>query len=727
MSQKRSPKKRRPYRPARKKRHAKEALPLSSKILAFLQEQGQIVPLKTLVTALALPKQDQQVLHETLTLLERTGKVCKGPKGWKLPDATLRATLSLTTKGFGFAVLEGQTAKQQKDIFIPAHALNGAGHGDRILVRLLNASSNRPEGEVVALEKRAFTHLCGIYMGGRSLGSVTPDNDKLALSVGVRPGDSCHAEDGQAVLVEILDYGSVQRQPRGRVLEVLGPPESFQVQIRMALQHFDLSTAFPPEVLAAAEALVPLSTPEKGRKDLRHLRHITIDGSTAKDFDDALAVQKNKEGYRLFVSIADVSYYVQPNSAIDLEAYRRGTSVYLPDLVLPMLPERLSNDLCSLIPDQDRPAFTAILDFDMQGRRTKAQFVRSMIHNYRRFTYDQVHEAAYLKDQAARREHKSFLPLLEKAKDLAALLSEQRRQRGSLGFTLPEAEIVLKEGEIHSVTRLQRNPAHILVEEFMLAANEAVAERLDQTARPVLFRVHEEPDSEKVADFKETAKILGLSLPQGEINPAWFAQALARSQGSPLEYVVNNLLLRTMQRARYTPENLGHFGLAAQYYLHFTSPIRRYPDLVVHRALQALLTQEPQPHVLPQGIDLETAGSHLSARERAAIDVERNVQARLASLFLRQRVGEDFAAVISGVTSFGLFVELLDCLVSGAIPIREMEDDFYHYDTTQHRLLGERTGKHYRLGDTVQVRLERVDMLSKKLTFSLGDKALRKN
>jgi ribonuclease R len=337
-------------------------------------------------------------------------------------------------------------------------------------------------------------------------------------------------------------------------------------------------------------------------------------------------------------------------------------------------------------------------------------------------TYDQVHEAVYLKEQAARREQKSFLPLLEKAKTLAALLSEQRRRRGALGFILPEAEIVLEEGEIHAIHRLQRNQAHILVEECMLAANEAVAQTLDQATWPVLFRVHEEPDSEKVEDFKETAKILGLPLPQGSINPAWFAQALARSQGSPLEYVVNNLLLRTMQRARYTPENLGHFGLAAHYYLHFTSPIRRYPDLVAHRALQALLTQNSQPDLLPKGIDLETAGSFLSGRERAAIEVERNVQARLSSLFLRQRVGEIFAAVISGVTSFGLFVELLDCLVSGAIPVREMADDFYHYDTTQHRLLGERRGKRYGLGDTVQVRLERVDMLSKKLTFSLVDK-----
>lgn len=637
---------------------------------------------------------------------------------------TVRATLSLTAKGFGFAVLEGNVARQQKDIFIPASALNGATHGDTVLVRP-SGSPKRPEGEVVEVEKRAFTHVCGIYMSGKNTGYVAPDNDKLPYSIKVRRNNAMNAEDGVAVRVEILDYGAKQRMPVGKVVEILGPADSVAVQIRMTVERFQLPPAFPDYVERAAADLVPLTDPEPGRKDLRYLRHVTIDGATAKDFDDAIAVQKTKKGFRLFVSIADVSYYVRPGSVIDQEAYQRGTSVYLPDLVLPMLPERLSNDLCSLVPDQDRPAFTAILEFDHEGRRIGEQFTRSMIRSYHRFTYETVHEAIYLRDKEVRQEHKSFLPMLEKARDLAALLSKQRTSRGSLGFTIPEASIRIDKDTIASVGRLKRNQAHLLIEEFMLAANEAVGETLDRAGASVLFRVHEEPDEAKVKDFAELAWSLGIHLPKMELTPAWFAKALKVAKGSTREYVVNNLLLRTMQRARYTPTNYGHFGLAAEYYIHFTSPIRRYPDLVAHRVMQNLLLKKSGKSlskgkkVLPDGVDPETAGTFLSARERVAVEAERDVQARLAALYLRDKVTEQFEAVISGVTSFGLFVELIDCLISGAIPVSEMTDDYYHYDNKGHKLVGKRTGKVLRLGDVVQVQLDQVDMLSRKITFSL--------
>ncbi|MCI5150622.1 MAG: RNB domain-containing ribonuclease [Candidatus Electrothrix sp. MAN1_4] len=355
-----------------------------------------------------------------------------------------------------------------------------------------------------------------------------------------------------------------------------------------------------------------------------------------------------------------------------------------------------------------------------------------MIRSHQRFTYETVNEALYLRDKEVRREHKSLLPMLEKAKELAALLSKQRTSRGSLGFTIPEASIRIDKDTIASVGRLKRNQAHLLIEEFMLAANEAVGETLDQAKASVLFRVHEEPDEAKVKDFAELAWSLGIHLPKMELTPAWFAKALEVAMGSSREYVVNNLLLRTMQRARYTPTNYGHFGLAAEYYIHFTSPIRRYPDLVAHRVMQNLLLKKSGnslskgkkrlktgKKVLPDGIDLETAGTFLSARERVAVDAERDVQARLAALYLRDKVTEQFEAVISGVTSFGLFVELIDCLISGAIPVSEMTDDYYQYDNKGHKLVGKRTGKVLRLGDVVQVQLDQVDMLSRKITFSL--------
>lgn len=703
---------------------------LSKTLLVFFQQQTEPVSLKTILKELAPIEPSKKLLKETLADLENNGKLCRQRQRWSIAkrqvkrqvkrQKLVRATLSLTAKGFGFAVLEGNVARQQKDIFIPATALNGANHGDTVLVQP-SGSPQRPEGEVVQIEKRAFTHVCGIYMSGKNTGYVAPDNDKLPYSIQIRRNDAMDATDGVAVRVEILDYGTKQRMPVGKVVEILGSADSVQVQIRMAVEQFKLPCSFPEHVAQAAADLVPLTEPEPGRKDLRYLRHVTIDGATAKDFDDAIAVQKTKKGFRLFVSIADVSYYVQPGSVIDQEAYQRGTSVYLPNLVLPMLPERLSNNLCSLVPDQDRPAFTAILEFDHKGQRIGEKFTRSMIRSYQRFTYNTVHRAIYLREKEARQQHKSLLPMLEKAKELAALLNKQRTSRGSLGFTIPEASIRIEKDTICSVERLQRNQAHLLIEEFMLAANEAVGETLDRIGASVLFRVHEEPDEAKVKDFAELACSLGLQLPATELTPSWFAKVLELAQGSSAEYVVNNLLLRTMQRARYTPKNYGHFGLAAEYYIHFTSPIRRYPDLIAHRVMQNLLLKKKgaQKKILPDGVNPEAAGTFLSARERVAVEAERDVQARLAALYLRDKVTEQFEAVISGVTSFGLFVELVDCLISGAIPVSEMTDDYYHYDSKGHKLVGERTGKLLRLGDLVQVQLDQVDMLSRKITFSL--------
>ncbi|CAK8719706.1 Ribonuclease R [Candidatus Electronema halotolerans] len=724
MSQKRyKEKKRRPYRPSRKKRRHEPEIPLSEQLLAVLSRQKEPLSLTAVCSSLGLPEQERNVIKEVLLVLEKAGKVSRVRQCWQLAKQQdgLRAKLSLTAKGFGFAVLEGNVAKQQKDVFIPAPALNGASHGDTVLIRMTSRpDSRRPEGEVVEVEKRACTHLCGTYIGGRNMGAVTPDNGKLPFTIRVKRSESMNAADGMAVLVEMLDYGSPQRQPLGRVTEILGLPDTPQVQLKMAVQQFDLPRTFPADVEAEAEALEPLTEAEAGRRDLRYLRHVTIDGPTAKDFDDAICVQKTKQGFRLFVSIADVSHYVRPGTALDQEAYQRGTSVYLPDMVLPMLPERLSNDLCSLVPDQDRPAFTAILDFDQAGRRIGAKYSKSLIRSHARLTYNTVHRLIYLREPKIRQMHKSLLPMLEKAKELAALVAEQRTRRGSLGFSIPEADICLEHGKIASVSRLKRNQAHLLIEEFMLAANEAVAETLDKAEIPVLFRVHENPDQDKVRDFIETGASMGLKLPQHSIGPAWFAEVLAMTKNSPAEYVVNNLLLRTMQRARYTPENLGHFGLAAEYYLHFTSPIRRYPDLVAHRVLQNLLTKNKTAPVLPAGETLETAGGFLSSRERVAVEAERDAQARLAALYLRERVTEEFEAVISGVTSFGLFVELVDCLISGAVPVRDMQDDFYRHDNTGHQLVGERTGRIYRLGNLIRVRLVQVDMFSRRLTFAIA-------
>jgi ribonuclease R len=702
----------------------RQAAALSKKLLTFLRKQQKPVSLKAIMKGLSLENHERKALQDALFGLQRSGRLNRHKKLWQLPVAgkTVKAQLSMTSKGFGFAVLEGNISKKQKDIYISPTAMAGASHGDSVLVEMIGSSKTRPEGRIVKVLKRAFKQLCGIYMGGGNTGYVTPDNDKIPYTVQVRRNDSMNAKDGVAVLVEIIDYGSKQRQPLGKVIEILGTADTVPVQIRMAIEQFELARTFPDRVEQAAAELVPLTEVRGMRKDLRYIRHVTIDGATARDFDDAIAVQKTKNGFRLFVSIADVSHYVRPGSVIDQEAYQRGTSVYLPDLVLPMLPERLSNDLCSLVPDEDRPAFTAILEFDRQGNRIGEKYVKSMIRSYQRFTYETVNDILYLEDKEARREYKPLLPMLTKVKKLAALLRKKRTARGALGFTLPEAVISLDGDKIGAIGRVERNQAHLLIEEFMLAANEAVAESLDRAGAPVLFRVHEKPDPLKVDAFTDAAALLGLHLAKSEISPAWFARVLAEAAGTPAEYVVNNLLLRTMQRARYTPENLGHFGLAADYYLHFTSPIRRYPDLVVHRVVQNLLAgnnNREQHRVLAGKTSLEEAGLFLSSRERVAVDVERNVQSRLAALFLRNRVDEEFDAIISGVASFGMFVELFEYFISGAIMVKDMEDDYYRHDEKGHKLVGERTGKSYQLGDIVRVQLDHVDMLAKRITFSI--------
>jgi ribonuclease R len=697
---------------------------LQASILALLAGQG--LPLTETEIALALHIGGGQLpaLHTTLAQLLEEHKIeKKGKRFFPAAQAEhLRATLDLTSKGFGFAILEGEQAKGGKDIFIAPHHLNGASQGDSILVAVTGTARGRREGRVIQVLSRAVTQLCGLFTASGPGGYVTPDDDRLPYTLLIRRGDDLAAGNGMAVVAEIIDYGSERQGPTGRIIEILGDARTVGVQIRMAIIQSALRETFPAEVEAEAAQLTAVSECTEGRTDLRHLPHVTIDGETARDFDDAICVEPTGGGFILYVSIADVSHYVQTGSPIDREAYLRGTSVYLPDRVLPMLPERLSNDLCSLVPDQDRPAFTAILSFDAQGRRTGERYTRSLIRSCRRFTYTTVNQLLYLNDPEVRATHADLVPMLEQAKKLSALLKSYRTERGSLDFNIPEPQIALDGEQVASITLAERNQAHSLIEDCMLAANEAVAETLAKANKPVLYRIHERPDPTKLETFTDAAKALGLHLPQSEVNPAWFAQVIRQAHSSPAEYIVNNLLLRTMQQARYSPENTGHFGLAAAFYLHFTSPIRRYPDLVAHRVLQALLTGQTEhtPAPIPgEGKTLADAGLHLSQCERKAIDIERNVHSRCAALFLIDKTGEIFGAIISGVTAFGLYLTLDESYISGMVPLTSMTDDYYLHDSRRYRLIGERSNKMYQLGDRVLVRLDHVDLQNKRLNFSL--------
>jgi ribonuclease R len=699
---------------------------LADNLLQFLAGKDNFAGLGEIILGLDLPRHERKSIKDLLIALEKRGKVLRQGNSYKLSGESglIKATLELNSRGFGFAQVEGAT-KKDKDPFISRINLNGASQGDTVLIRLISDDKGRPEARVVKILHRGISRLCGVYTAAGKSGYLTPDNDRLPFTLLIRRNNSLGARSNTAVLAEILDYGEAGQPPEGKILEILGDPMTAPVQLRMAIEQFELPRSFPSAVEEETGRLKPLTKCEGQRTDLRHIPHVTIDGETAKDFDDAIAVEETAKGYRLYVSIADVSHYVRTGSAIDLEAYRRGTSVYFPELVIPMLPERLSNDLCSLVPDQDRPAFTAILDFNGKGQRTGEKFCKSMIRSQKRFTYTTVRRILYDREPAARKEFALLLPMLEGARVLADLLWRNRMKRGSIGFDIPEPEIILQGEQVASINRAERNLAHKLIEEFMLAANEAVAETMDREQRPVLYRIHDRPDPLKVEQFTQAITAMGLQLPPFELSPSWFAGVVEKAKNSPAQYVINNLMLRTMQQARYSPDNSGHFGLAAEFYLHFTSPIRRYPDLVAHRVLEQLLItrsrdkdKDKRPPILADNIGMGDAALHLSKRERVSVDVERNTQARLSALFLKDRIGEEFAAIISGVSSFGMFVELLDSFISGAVPLGDLADDYYILDSRAQRLIGERTGRIFQMGKLIQVRLVHVDMLSKKITFA---------
>ncbi|MBW1637259.1 MAG: VacB/RNase II family 3'-5' exoribonuclease, partial [Deltaproteobacteria bacterium] len=460
-------------------------------------------------------------------------------------------------------------------------------------------------------------------------------------------------------------------------------------------------------------------SPDEQRTDFRHIEHITIDGETARDFDDAVCVKKSLDGFQLYVSIADVSHFIRPGSHLDKEAYVRGTSIYFPGRVIPMLPEQLSNNLCSLTPGQDRFTVTAILDFDLSGNLLKKKFVRSVIRSYHRFTYTTVKQIVMDKTPQIRLQHEQFLSQLDWARELAELLLVNRQKRGAIGFTLAEPEITLTEsGEIAAISSQERNFAHQIIEEFMLAANEAVAELFTQSGINALYRVHEPPDFEKVEDFYTFSRTLDLQLPQPVNSPEWFAGVVEQCKGKKTEYLVNNLLLRTMKQAHYSPENTGHFGLASRAYTHFTSPIRRYPDLLVHRLLLQIIERNPsQPKISRKDLKLQEKGEFLSARERSAIKAEREMNDRLKVRYMKKHLGENFEGIISGVNDFAMFIELKGMAISGSIGVSELKDDYYIHDEKNYRLIGELSGTVYQVGDLIRVTLIDVDSQRNRISF----------
>lgn len=635
----------------------------------------------------------------------------------------LEGTLSVHPRGFAFATVDNNIPdgmKIDQDVFVPANALATSTHGDRVLLKVTGSRRGRMEARVIRVLERAASSLVGVYMSGKPTGIVTPEDDRYPFNIFIHKNHSCGAKNGEAVVVEITHYKPEQRNPEGKIIEVLGDPNDLQVQTEITIRKFDLPHLFSDKVAEQVKKIDPQIKLEDKRADLRDIFHVTIDGEDARDFDDAVGVIKTRDGYRLYVSIADVSHYVSPGTPLDQEAYQRGTSVYFPTRVVPMLPERLSNDLCSLVPNEDRFSFTAILDFNHHGKREKKEFTKSIIRSQHRLTYTIVREILVDKNQERRKQYKSIIPALEWMAELAALLEQQRMERGSIGFEIPEAKVILdEEDKIEGIIRQERNLAHKLIEEFMLAANEAVAETFSEQKVDSLYRIHETPDPVKVGEFNQFAQTMGIKTPTDIGSPSWFGKVLALVSDTPQEYIVNNLLLRTMKQACYSPENVGHFGLAASHYTHFTSPIRRYPDLMVHRALSKMLTATHTKKAArgEQAVSTTEAGTFLSKRERVAVDAEREMVDRLKVRFMEDKVGEIFDGIISGVASFGIFVELIDQFISGAVAITDLTDDYYGLDEKNHRLIGKGTRKMYQIGDLIRVRVKSVEIQRRRINF----------
>ncbi len=615
--------------------------------------------------------------------------------------------------------------RQEPGVFIRRRQLKGALHGDTVLVRLLGRKAKDdnwklPEGAVLKILARRFETLVGtLAADGEGRRWLEPYDAKLPVELEVLEAEQ--VPESHYVVVRV-ERGP---QPLGHVVEDLGSLETSGTDVKVVLRHYGIPEDFPAAVIEAAASHPPDPRPEDwaGREDLRDRTVFTIDGVTARDFDDAVSIERlPNRTFRLGVHIADVAHYVREGAPIDLEAYHRGTSVYYPERAIPMLPEGLSNGLCSLRPDVPRLTLSVFLDLDRDGRVLHRRFAETVIKSSRRMTYDEVRRLLEEPQQGDLNAYGPILLALREMGFLMDVLHNQRLRRGSIDFDLPEGSVELgTDGTVVGIIPSQRHVAHRIIEEFMIAANEAVAHELEMQGIPALYRVHDQPDPDRLADLRDALQPLGIDL-RGNfdaLHPAALQDVLSQIQGKPVEGFVSSLVLRTMQRALYSPECRGHYALASRYYTHFTSPIRRYPDLVVHRAFKALLHGRMAEHAASMADRLVDMGEHTSRTERRAEQSERDLLQWKKVRFLADRVGETFRGRITGVQPFGLFVQLDELYVDGLVPIRTLGDDYYIYHADSHHLVGERTRRVFRLADAVEVELTSVNLRRRGLDFKI--------
>jgi ribonuclease R len=713
-------------------------IPRDLQILERLRQKGsRILSFRELVKALHVRDADEDAFRERLDALERKGEIARirGEKYSAIEFSDLVAgRITVRPEGFGFVLVEGG-----EDLFVPRSGMHGAMDGDTVLAREERSrargrgrDTGKTSGTVVKVLDRARERVVGRFESEEGKKVVLPYDPRVDAVVRIAEGKTKGARKGEIVEARLTAFPDARRVAHGVVEERLGFLGEPGVDIEIVLRSHNLPHRFPEPVVAESEAFPPEVRPEdlRGRRDFRERRIVTIDGETAQDFDDAVEVERTESGFRLGVHIADVSHYVTEGSALDDEARSRGTSVYFPGRVLPMLPERLSNGLCSLNPHVDRLVQSAILDLDRTGRVLRAEFTRGVIRSGHRMTYTDVARLVETAPTAADRErYGPYLDDFRLMAEVATLLRGRREARGSIDFDLPDADVVLDdEGLVVGIVPESRNVAHKLIEEFMLAANEAVAKHLLFAKQPAIYRVHDRPDPDRLVDLREVLEGFGYELKGdlAEIPPASFQKILNAIADKPEERLLRDLLLRAQRKAIYSEECRGHYALAAPYYCHFTSPIRRYPDLVVHRQLARLLAEgRPVPAQDFEGMNERFAeiAAHSSERERRAEAAERESLLWKKIVFMKDKVGRDFDAFVTGVASFGVFVTLKDYFVEGLVPVSGLGEDFFVYEEKQHRLRGRSGGKIYRLGDSLRVNLKAIDEVRRRLDFQLAGAA----
>jgi ribonuclease R len=679
-----------------------------------------------LASRLEIDQGDLPRFFEVLREMEREGDIIQTRKRrYGIPEKMdlIVGRLQCHQKGFGFVIPRDE---MYEDIYIPADGINEAMHNDRVIAKIVRGKSegHRTEGEIIRILERANKKVVGTFEKSRYFGFVVPDDSRILYDIYIPQEESMGAREGDKVVAEITLWPERRRNPEGRIVEVLGHKSDTGIDVLSIIRSHDIPEEFPPEVLREAEA-VPDRIGEgdlKNRVDLRDMRIVTIDGSDAKDLDDAVSIKKLPNGnYRLGVHIADVSHYVRENSALDKEAYKRGTSVYFLDRVIPMLPQGLSNGICSLNPRVDRLAMTVFMEIDTNGKVVGYEILESVIRTSERMTYTDVSDILEKSDRELMERYDYLVEDFRLMEELCIILNSKRMVRGSIDFEFGETKVILdEEGRPVDIVKLERRIADRIIEEFMLVCNETVAEHMYWLGTPFVYRVHEEPDNEKIEEFNEFIYNFGYSI-KGikKVHPKALQRLIAKVRGKKEEKVINTLLLRSLKRARYYHENLGHYGLAAEYYCHFTSPIRRYPDLVIHRIIKEALKGElkgSRAEYLKEFV--AKAALQSSERERAADEAEREVEDLKKVEYMADRVGEEFEGIISGVTAFGIFVELENG-IEGMVRVSYMADDFYHFDEKKYMLVGERTRKTFRIGDTVRIQVLKADLVDKKLDFML--------